>query len=103
MVAGGRTRMVTDDLRPRLQGAEAATLLREAARQLGETLDPERVYDHFHELVADVIPHEGLVVSSYDDTTGEIRCEYAWVDGSKLDPSSFPPLQINRSGEGMQS
>ena len=82
---------------------DAASLLQAAARQLGESLDPEAVYDHFHELVAEVIPHNGLVVSSYDDAAGEIRCEYAWVDGSKLDPSTFPPLQINRSGEGMQS
>jgi PAS domain S-box-containing protein len=88
---------------PAAQEFDAGHLLREAARQLGESLDPERVYDHFHALVADVIPHNGLIVSSYDDATGEIRCEYAWVDGSKLDPATLPLLQVNRKGEGMQS
>ncbi len=84
-------------------GAEAARLLREAAQQLGESLDPERVYDHFHELVAGMIPHNGLVVSSYDDRDGMIRCEYAWVDGNKLDPAKLPPVKLNPKGEGMQS
>ena len=84
-------------------GGEAARLLREAAQQLGESLDPERVYDHFHELVAGMIPHNGLVVSSYDHRDGMIRCEYAWVDGNKLDPAKLPPVKLNPNGEGMQS
>src|SRR5919108_3365135 len=83
--------------------SEAPQLLREAARQLGESLDPERVYDHFHELVADVIPHDGVIVSSYDERDDLIRCEYAWTDGKKLDPAQLPPLPLNREGEGMQS
>jgi len=83
--------------------AETARLLREAAQQLGESLDPERVYDHFHTLVAGVIPHNGLVVSSYDERERTIACEYAWVDGNKLDPATLPPLQLNPKGEGMQS
>jgi PAS domain S-box-containing protein len=83
--------------------AQAARLLREAARQLGESLDPERVYDHFHELVAGVLHHNGIVVSSYDERDRTIRCEYAWVDGRKLDPATLPPLELNPKGEGMQS
>ena len=60
------------------------------------------MYDRFHELVADVIPHDGVVVSSYDER-GLIRCEYAWVEGNKLDSAQLPPLPLNREGEGMQS
>jgi PAS domain S-box-containing protein len=89
--------------RPSSAGLEAARLLREAARQLGESLDPERVYERFHELVAGVIPHNGLIVSAYDPEDDLIRCEYAWVEGNKLDPATLPALELNPSGEGMQS
>jgi PAS domain S-box-containing protein len=83
--------------------AEKARLLLEAARYLNETLDPARVYDRFHELLADPIHHAGVVVSSYDEGEELIRCDYAWVDGERLDPAIFPPLPLNREGGGMQS
>jgi PAS domain S-box-containing protein len=82
--------------------AEKARLLLEAARYLGESLEPERVYDRFHELLADVVEHDGVVVSSCDDE-GMIRCDYAWSDGVRLDGSKLPPLPLNREGGGMQS
>jgi PAS domain S-box-containing protein len=83
--------------------AEKARLLLEAARYLNETLEPGRVYDRFHELLTDAIDHGGVVVSSYDEHDELIRCEYAWVDGERLDPAIFPPLPLNREGGGMQS
>ena len=83
--------------------AEVSRLLLHAARQLGETLEPERVYDRFHELLADVIPHDGIVVSSYEEADQLIRCEYAWVEGIRIDHESLPPLSLNREGGGMQS
>ena len=83
--------------------ARVAELLLDAAQQLGESLEPERVYDRFHDLLADVVPHDGVVVSSYDDREGLIHCEYAWSDGARLDPAIFPPLPLNRGGGGMQS
>jgi PAS domain S-box-containing protein len=82
--------------------AEKARLLLDAARYLGESLEPERVYDRFHELLADVVEHDGVVVSSCDDD-GMIRCDYAWSDGVRLDESKLPPLPLNREGHGMQS
>jgi PAS domain S-box-containing protein len=83
--------------------AEVATLLLDAARRLGESLEPERVYERFHELLGGVVPHDGIVVSSYDEREGLIRCEYAWVEGNVVDPSTLPPLPLNRGGGGMQS
>jgi PAS domain S-box-containing protein len=83
--------------------AETARLLVETARHLGETLDPESVYDRFHELLADTVPHDGVLVSSYDPEEDLIRCEYVWTDGRKLDPAALPPLKPNPSGEGMQT
>jgi signal transduction histidine kinase len=87
----------------RQTGAEKAELLLEAARYLNETLELERVYDRFRELLADAVPHGGVVVSSFDPETERIRCDYAWVDGEKLDPAILPPLPLNREGGGMQS
>jgi PAS domain S-box-containing protein len=82
--------------------AEVATLLLDAARQLGESLEPERVYERFHELLGDIVPHDGIVVSSYDERDDLIRCEYAWVEGNLLDPATLPALPLNPDG-GMQS
>src|SRR5688500_18142828 len=83
--------------------AQVAELLLNAARYLGETLEPERVYERFHELLGDVVPHDGLVVSSYDERDDLIRCEYAWVEGNVVDSTTLPPLPLNREGGGMQS
>jgi PAS domain S-box-containing protein len=83
--------------------AELAELLLHAARRLGESIEPERVYERFHELLADVLQHDGLLISSYDDRDDLIRCEYAWTDGAVLDVSALPLLTLNRKGGGMQS
>jgi two-component system phosphate regulon sensor histidine kinase PhoR len=83
--------------------ASVAQLLLDAARVLGETDEPDRVYERFHELLTDVIEPDGVVVSSYEAADGLIRCEYAWSDGSRLDHTALPPLPLNREGGGMQS
>src|SRR5438874_3810510 len=83
--------------------ARVAEILLAAARQLAEGLEPERVYERFQELLAMVIPHDGLLVSSYDEVDDLIRCEYVWNEGNKVDPSTLPPLPLNRAGGGMQS
>ena len=80
-----------------------AELLLAAARYLNETLELERVYERFHELLAEAVPHNGVIVSSFDPETELISADYAWVDGGRLDPSILPPLPINRVGGGMQS
>jgi signal transduction histidine kinase len=87
----------------RRKSSEKAELFLSAARYLNETLEPDRVYDRFHELLQDAVPHAGVVVSAFDPETELISCEYAWVDGEKLDPSIFPVLDLNRDGGGMQS
>jgi PAS domain S-box-containing protein len=78
-------------------------LLLAAASYLNETLELERVYDRFHDLLAEAVPHNGVIVSSFDPETELISCDYAWVDGGKLDPAILPPLPLNREGGGMQS
>jgi PAS domain S-box-containing protein len=83
--------------------ARVAELLLAAARTLGDTLDHERVYDRFRELLGEVVHHDGVVVSSYDEHDNVIRAEYCWTDGNRLDVSTFPTLPLNREGGGMQS
>src|SRR5436309_110155 len=95
-----RGRMSERDLERKARIAE--TLLA-AARELAEGLEPERVYERFQALLATVIPHDGLLVSSYDDAEDLIRCEYAWNEGETVDPSTLPALPLNRAGGGMQS
>ena len=85
------------------QKAELAELLLHAARQLGESIEPDRVYERFRELLGDVVQHDGLIVSSYDERDDLIRAEYVWTDGEILDPSNLPPVPLNRDGGGMQS
>jgi PAS domain S-box-containing protein len=97
VVDGGRSRAELE------WEATKARLLLEAARYLNETLEPKRVYERFHEILADAVQHNGVVVSAYDDADGTIRCEFAWVDGELLAPEIFPPLELNREGGGMQS
>src|SRR5712691_3364465 len=80
-----------------------ARMLLDAARSLGETLVPERVYERFREILGDAVPYDGVIVSSYDASDGTIRCEYAWVDGELLAPDVFPPLELGPPGHGMQS
>ena len=86
----------------RKRGVEKAELLLAAASYLNETLELERVYDRFHELLSEAVPHNGVIVSSFDPETELISCDYAWVDGGKLDPAILPPLPLNHEG-GMQS
>jgi signal transduction histidine kinase len=81
---------------------ETVRLLLEAARYLGETLEPHRVYERFRGIVAEAVPHDGVIVSSYDAAEQIIRCDYAWVEGELLDVSIFPPLKLQATG-GMQS
>jgi signal transduction histidine kinase len=83
--------------------ARKARLLLQAARALAETLELQRLYDRFREILAEAIQHDGVVVSSYDESDGLIRCDYAWVEGKRLDPEIFPPLRLNTAGGGMQS
>ncbi len=83
--------------------SELTQVLLAAAQRLAESIDPEHVYDSFHELLEEVVPHDGVVVSSFAADEGLIRCEYAWVDGARVDESTLPQLPLNREGGGMQS
>jgi two-component system phosphate regulon sensor histidine kinase PhoR len=83
--------------------ATTARLLLEAARYLGETLEPQRVYERFREILSEAVDCSGVVVSSFDAGEALIRCDYAHVDGTMLDPATLPPLRYRSDGTGMQT
>ena len=87
---GPKVELVGMDDRDLRRKAELAELLLHAARQLGESLEPHVVYERFHELLADVVPHDGIVISSYDDRDDLIRCEYAWERRERGRPGEAP-------------
>ncbi len=82
---------------------ERLVFLLEAARQFGSTLDEQRIYAALQHLIADAMPLDGLIVSSFNPQTQMISCAYIWSDGQVLDSSTFPPVKWKPDGTGMQS
>ncbi len=78
-------------------------LLYEAGRRLSRSLEPHLLFASLTCLVQEVMPCDGLLVSSYAPADEVIRCEYAWVSGEIHDHTAFPALPLNRDGTGMQS
>jgi signal transduction histidine kinase len=82
---------------------EELRLLYEAGRELGRTLDLQEVRETLGELVAQVMPCDCLVVSSYDAEEQLIHCVYSLHEGKSLDVSTFPPIPLEAEGWGTQS
>ncbi|HSI73239.1 MAG TPA: ATP-binding protein [Fimbriimonas sp.] len=79
------------------------SLLKEAGQRLSRSLDPKKLFATLTELVCEVLPCDGLVVSSYTSSDEMIRCVYAWAGGQVHDHSGFPALSLSHDGKGMQS
>ncbi len=78
-------------------------VLLETARQLNSSLEPAAIFARLKDNVCAALPCDGLIVSSFDRASSEIRCSYAWVGGNVLDASTLPPLTFKPEGGGMQS
>lgn len=87
----------------RHEAREELRTLNDAARVLGSTLELPKIYDHLQDLVASVLDCNNLLVSSFDPETEMVSCSYAWMDGSRADPSFFPAVKLAPEGRGMQS
>lgn len=91
---------IEHDLRKR---TEDLSNLLEAGRALSETLDPDRIYPLVYQYIADAMPCDFLVMSSFDPQTELITCEYLHsVEGSQ-DISGFPRIPLEPPGQGTQS
>jgi GAF domain-containing protein len=68
------------EIRDLQRKAEIAELLLAAACNLAESPEPELVYERFHDLLAHVVHHDGIVVSSYDAAGNLIHGQFYNVD-----------------------
>ncbi len=98
----GSVRVVRDVSVLRRRDAEL-NRLHEAAQKLSATLDPRRLCSAFRELVAESIPCDGMVVSTFDEELAEIRCTYLWTGKLEMDPLSLPALKYEPETGGMQT
>jgi two-component sensor histidine kinase len=80
-----------------------AELLYRAGHMLSRTLDPDEIYDTVRDLIAQNMPCDSLIVSTFDPATEMIACAYAWVEGGRLDAREFPAVPLAPPGHGMQS
>jgi PAS domain S-box-containing protein len=81
----------------------AHRILLETARQLGSSLEPQAIFARLQNSVCGAVRCDGLIVSSFDRKASLIRCEYAWVGGNVLDPTTLPPLVFRPDSSGMQT
>lgn len=98
----GAMAMMTDITARKRQEAETR-LLYEAGRLLGSTLDLDRIYEGMRTLVSQVMDCDSLLVSAFDSDTKLIRCDYAYVEGERVDVAAFPLVPLGEPGRGMQS
>jgi PAS domain S-box-containing protein len=79
------------------------SLLLEAARELSTTQDLGEIYSILYRFIAEIVPCEMLVVSSFNPTDQLIRCEYIRDDNGVIDGTGFPPIPLEPEGHGTQS
>ena len=83
--------------------AEELSLVYEAGRLLGSTLDLDVVYRTLQRLVARTMDCDRLLVSRFDSTDSTIRCAYAWINGKPVDVDHFPAIALAPADRGLQS
>lgn len=86
-----------------VQHAREIELLHSAGQKLSETLDLAAIYHTFLDLVARIMPHDNLFVSSYDAEQEMIHCRFAIIDDVEVDVSKLPPVPLEPEGMGLQS
>jgi PAS domain S-box-containing protein len=79
------------------------SLLLEAGRALGETLDAKQIYSQLHRYISEVMPCDMLIASSYDPQTQLLHCEFLQTSEGPQDVSEFPPIPLEPPGQGTQS
>jgi signal transduction histidine kinase len=70
---------------------------------LGRSLHPDDVYDSLRDLLSGIMPCDALFVTAYVARAALIRCQFAWVEGSRLAPDVLPALPLNTGKAGNHS
>ena len=78
-------------------------MLYDASMRMAQTLDLEEVYEALHASVTQMMPCDGLFVSSYDAGAQMIHCEMAWGENGRMDIGDLPPIPLEPEGQGTQS
>src|SRR5215831_12949555 len=76
--------------------ARFAELLLEAARELGDGLEPERVYERFRELLVGVIPYDERALT---DAMSEAQLERLYAGLTRI--AALPPNELQALVESL--
>jgi len=77
--------------------------LYQAGQRIGQSLNLQKIYDNLHEIIAEMMPCDGLVISSYNLSQKKFICEALFHEGKALDVSGFPAIPLEPPGKGTQS
>ena len=77
--------------------------LYQAGQRIGQSLNLQKIYDNLHEIIAEMMPCDGLVISSYNLSQKKFICEALFHEGKALDVSGFPTIPLEPPGKGTQS
>jgi PAS domain S-box-containing protein len=78
-------------------------LIYEAGQALSHTLELDRLYETFMQILLQVMECEHLFISSYDPATQLIRCVFAMSGQNIFDVSQIPVIPLEDEGKGVQS
>nr|HMT10451.1 GAF domain-containing protein [Ignavibacteria bacterium] len=82
--------------------SEEIILLHDAERDLSSSLDTEVIYEKLYLYLKKLIKCSSMIISSYDESDNMIRCTGAWIENTRHDHLSFPPIRLPAITEGTQ-
>jgi PAS domain S-box-containing protein/putative nucleotidyltransferase with HDIG domain len=77
--------------------------LYQAGQHIGQSLDLESIYASLHEIISEIMPCDGLIVSSFNPSQKKFMCEALFHEGQVVDVSGFPAVPLEPPGHGTQS
>jgi|GEM_PF-6001960 len=86
-----------------LKNNREISLLYEASQQLSQSLDLQSIYLSFCSLISSNMACDTLYIAGFDCQTELIRAKFAFMSGTPVDVSEFPPIPLEPVGSGIQS
>lgn len=83
--------------------SEYLRLLYEAGLYTIGTFDLHKIYSTLFEYISKIVDAGSVVISSYDEKAGTIRCEASCISDKMIDVSFLPELKIDDPRSGLQS
>jgi len=82
--------------------SEDIILLHDAERDLSSSLETEVIYEKLYMYLKKLIRCASMIISSYDESDNMIRCTGAWIEDTRHDHTSFPPIPLPERTDGTQ-